>query len=269
MNKPTDRSIEVACTAARNFWNTHGIKKPVQFVAFCLSLLPIPVISEAGKALDRHLSDKASAEKSAAIWEAIKKHEPALEKVATLEESVKLIAQTLEANTPQLREVETFTRGLCEAVPDFQIITENHSYQELVHCIVEADVAQIVARNFSKNRIERTTIEAERTHLHASNNSQNLMHETKFTTKGKGSVGMNVISQQGNIFVGGGAVGFAEGGSLGFGPGGMISFGAPSQMLSGPCPLCGATVQVEAAQVSRLTHTQCPACKGTSPVQRV
>ena len=269
MNKPTEQSIEVACTEARTFWNTHGIKKPVQFAAFCLSLLPIPVVSAAGKALDRHLGDKASAAKFAAIWETINKQNAALEKVATLEECVKLIAQTLEANTPLLREVETFTRGLCEAVPDFQIVTENHSYQEFVHCIVEADVAQIVTRNFSKNKIERTTIEAEQTHLHASNNSQNLIHETKFTTKGKGSVGMNVISQQGNIFVGGGAVGFAEGGSLGFGPGGMISFGAPSQMLSGPCPLCGATVQIEAGQVSRITHIQCPTCKGTSPIQRV
>jgi hypothetical protein len=40
-------------------WETHGVQDPLRFLRFCLSLLPVPGLQQAGAALDRHYSDKA------------------------------------------------------------------------------------------------------------------------------------------------------------------------------------------------------------------
>lgn len=263
MNKPNAENIVTACNITRTFWGQHGIQKPLQFSAFCLSLLPIPVISSAGKALDRHLSDKASAEKFAAVYAAIEARNPALAKLATIEDAVLEIAKTVESHASLLKEVEEYTRGLAAFVPDFQILTENHSYQELIHCIVKADFAQVVARNFSTNLIEHSKIEAKQTRLHASGHSKNLIHGTKFTTQGAGSIGMDGITQQGDIVVGGSSVGFGPGGMIGFGVGGMVSFGSAPSQRSGPCPGCGKKLVIDQESA---THIQCLSCGRVTPI---
>jgi len=53
------KAIQEASNQARILWEKHGVNKPIRFIGYCLSLLPVPVISQIGNAIDRHLGDKA------------------------------------------------------------------------------------------------------------------------------------------------------------------------------------------------------------------
>jgi hypothetical protein len=54
-----NETLEPASNSIRKMWEKHGIKEPMRFLGFCLSLLPLPVIQQAGMALDRHLGNNA------------------------------------------------------------------------------------------------------------------------------------------------------------------------------------------------------------------
>lgn len=268
MKKPNAENVLAACNETRTFWQEHGIPKPVQFFAFCLSLLPLPVISPAAKALEKHLSDKASAEKFAAVYAAIAALDPDLAKIASLEEAVQQIAKTVASHAALLAQVEEFTKGLGGTIPDFQMLTEDHSYQALVNCIVEADFAQIVARNYSENLIENTSIEARQTHLHASGNSRNVINGAKFNSKGLGKASFNGMAcQQGDMLIGEVSVNGGVGGFMQFADGASLTFGVQRPALHfGSCPGCGSTLTATAEQLARDTHIQCPAYLRISPI---
>ena len=91
------------------------------------------------------------------------------------------------------------------------------------------------------------------THLRATDHSSNYFEGTEFKDS-KGTVGMNGITQQGNIKVGGNSVSFA--------PGGQLIFGNQNQ-VNASCPVCKKNIVVDRFIVQQSPYFQGPQCKNT------
>ncbi|MCL1047566.1 hypothetical protein L2737_19885 [Shewanella electrodiphila] len=222
-----NKSIEVASNSIRKMWEKHGIKEPMRFLGFCLSMLPIPGIQQAGMALDRHLGDKAFNSQLEELWAEISKANELVGKVGTLEEAIQEIAKTIESFPELEAKTKQFIASLSKSQKEFTVLTEDHSYQELRNSIVHADISAFVAKDGSTNVIQDSTVNSEKTHLHATGNSKNFVDGTTFQGN-LGGVSMQGITTQGPISV--------QGSGIGFGAGGSISFGGNPNEVSGNCP---------------------------------
>lgn len=244
-------SIEVASSAVRKMWEKHGIKEPMRFLGFCLSMLPIPGIQQAGAALDRHLGDKAFEAQLTELWSEIAAANDLVSKVDTLEEAIREIAKTVEASAALEAKTKQFISSLGARQKEFSVLTENQSYQEILNSIIHADLSAFVAKSGSTNVIQGSTVNSEKTHLHATDNSKNFVDGTTFQGSG-GAVSMKGISTQGPISV--------QGSGIGFGPGGSITFGGNPNLLSGNCPACSELLQVDRRELARYSQVQCHKC---------
>jgi hypothetical protein len=254
-----NKSIEVASNTIRKMWETHGIKEPMRFLGFCLSMLPIPGIQQAGAALDRHLGDKGFDAKLEALWAEISRANELVGKVATLEEAIQEIAKTIEASPSLENKTKKFIASLSQSQKEFSVLTENQSYQELRRTIIHADISAFVARGGSTNVIQDSTVNSDRTHLHATDNSKNFVDGTTFQGSG-GAVSMQGITTQGPISV--------QGSGVGFGAGGSISFGGNPNLVSGNCPVCNEYLQMDKRELAKYSQVQCHKCKTVLPFKR-
>jgi hypothetical protein len=248
--------IEESAGAIRKLWEKHGIQNPLRLLGFCLSLLPIPVIQQAGLTLDRHLSDKVLNEELARVWSELESANEAVSRIDNLEEAIAEIASTVQNNESLRHQCEALSAQLGRTTTEFAIDTSDHSYQQLVNSVVQAGRVLISAKSSSVNVIEKTKIQSPSTHLHASGGSRNYVDQTSFTD-GSGTVGMEGISTQGNIHV--------TGNSVGFGNGGTLTFGGNPNEVSGQCPTCNSQVSVDKRQLVGHTQVQCPTCKSVLP----
>ena len=251
-----NKSIEVASNSIRKMWEKHGIKEPMRFLGFCLSMLPIPGIQQAGMALDRHLGDKAFNLQLEELWTEISNANELVSKVTSLEEAIQEIAKTIESS-PEL-EVKTnqFISSLSNSQKEFSVLTEHQSYQEIRSSIIHADISAFVAKDGSTNVIQNSTVNAEKTHLHATGNSKNFVDGTTFQGS-QGGVSMQGITTQGPISV--------QGSGIGFGAGGSISFGGNPNEVSGNCPSCNELLRMDKRELHKYSHVQCHECKSTFP----
>ncbi|WP_211672839.1 hypothetical protein [Moritella sp. 5] len=236
----------------------------MRFLGFCLSMLPIPVIQQAGLALDRHLGDKAFEAQLEELWSAISTANDLVSKVSTLEEAIQEIAKTIEASPTLEAKTSEFIASLGSNQKEFSVLTENQSYQELRSSIVHADISNFVAIGGSTNVIQNSTVNSERTHLHATDNSKNFVDGTTFQGSG-GAVSMRKITTQGQISVQGSGIGFGGEGGIGFGGGSSISFGGNSNEVSGNCPSCNELLRMDKRELHKYIHVQCHKCKSTFP----
>lgn len=228
----------------------------MRFLGFCLSMLPVPGIQQAGSALDRHLGDKAFEKQLAELWAEIATANELVSKVETLEEAIQEIAKTIK-DSPELEaKTSQFIAELSRNQKEFSVLTENQSYQEIINSIIYADISAFVARRGSTNVIQGSTVNSEKTLLHATDNSKNLVDGTTFQGSG-GAVSMNGISTQGPISV--------QGSGVGFGAGGSISFGGNPNILSGNCPGCNELLQVDKRELAKYSQVQCHKCKSVFP----
>lgn len=246
-----NKTIVPASNTVRKMWEKHGIKEPMRFLGFCLSMLPIPVIQQAGLALDRHLGDKAFEEQLSELWDEIKSTNELVSRVKTIEESIQEIAKTLQANPELEKKAENFISSLSTSQNEFSVLTENHSYQELINTIIHADISAFVAKDGSTNVIKNSTVNSETTHLHTTDNSKTFVDGTTFQGE-NGAVSMQGITTQGPISVQGSGIGFGEGGSIIFG-------GNPNE-ISGNCPNCNELLRVDKREVVKHKQIQCPKC---------
>ena len=251
-----NQSIEVASNTIRRMWETHGIKEPMRFLGFCLSMLPIPGIQQAGAALDRHLGDKAFEAKLEELWSEISAANELVSKVATLEEAIQEIAKTIEASPSLENKANQFIASLSTSQQEFSVLTENQSYQELRISIIHADISAFIAKSGSTNVIQGSTVNSERTHLHATDNSKNFVDGTTFQGA-SGAVSMKGITTQGPISV--------QGSGIGFGAGGSITFGGNPNLVSGNCPICNELLQVDKRELAKYSQIQCHRCKTVIP----
>ncbi|PSU50124.1 hypothetical protein C9J12_05115 [Photobacterium frigidiphilum] len=252
----SSNSIDESASAIRKLWEKHGIKKPMRLLGFCLSMLPIPVIQQAGLALDRHLSDKDLDRELTEIWEKIAEVNEKVNSVDTLEESIAEIAKTVAENEALQKECEKLSYILGAKESIFSVETDDHSYQELVRTVIEASRVRISATNASANVIEDTNVHSANTHLHASGGSSNFVDRTNFTD-GSRTVGMQGISTQGDIHV--------SGNSVGFGNGGALLFGGNPNLISGRCPSCQNKIELDKRSLAGYSSIQCPHCKNVFP----
>lgn len=251
-----NKSIEVASNSIRKLWEKYGIKEPMRFLGFCLSMLPVPGIQQAGAALDKHLGDRAFEAQLAELWSEIATANELVSKVETLEEAIQEIAKTIDSSPTLEAKANQFIAKLGRNQKEFSVLTENKSYQEIRSSIIHADISAFVARGGSTNVIQGSTVNSEKTHLHATDNSKNYIDDTTFQGSG-GAVSMNGISTQGPISV--------QGSGIGFGSGGSISFGGNPNILSGNCPACNEFLQVDKRELAKYSQMQCHKCKSVFP----
>ncbi len=253
---PQQNSVQESANAIRKLWDKHGIKAPFRLLGFCLSLLPIPVIQQAGAALDRHLSDKALEAELARVWLQLEVANAAVAKVETLEAAIAEIAQTVQGNKDLLAACQHLSETLASTGSEFLVDTTGGSYQQIVNSVVHAGRVCISATSTSTNVLENTKILSPSTQLHASGGSRNFVDGTTFMD-GAGTVGMQGISTQGDIRVGGN--------SVGFGPGGALIFGGNPNEVSGVCPKCTGRVTVDKRKLKGFSSVQCPHCSQVLP----
>jgi hypothetical protein len=250
------KNVQEAAGAIRRLWEKHGIQQPMRFLGFCLSILPVPVIQQAGQALDRHLGDKRFEEQVNELWTEIRATNEKVEKVATLEEAIVEIAETLKGHSVLLDKSRRFSESLSEIDSTFSVLTNEGSYQEVVNSLIRAGRVSISSQNRSVNVIENTRVESPHTHLHASGGSKNYIDGSHFTDK-SGAVSMHGISTQGNIHV--------SGSSVGFGANSALIFGGNPNLVSSSCPRCQQRIEVDKRKLIGFTQAQCPHCQGVFP----
>ena len=256
----SESPIGSASSAVRRLWERHGIKEPLRFLGFCLSLLPIPVIHQAGLALDKHLTDKKFESEVEELWAAINHSNATVATIDTVEQAIPEIAKTVASDVDLNAKTQEFIRTLAGSETVFAVLTENNSYQKIVNSLIKADTAKFSAHAGSTNVLTNSRVEAKQTLLHATDRSQNLVSGTTFHGTG-GVVSMDNMSAEGPISMQGSLVGMGDGGILGFGPGGMLGFGPSTENVSANCPGCGAFITAERSQLAGLTSIQCPRCK--------
>lgn len=209
----------------KGYAKSTDMKSDVSYIAFLISLLPIPFIQQGSQVIDRIFSDKALEEQLNELWEALSKTN---ERISTTEIELNKfveIQSTVNFNSKLKSQVKALVEQIHASVnSEWVVETEESSFQHIKNSKVDTDTAQIIAKQHSVNRIENTRINATKTHLYASGNSENQIDNTEFTNK-KGSLNMDKISTSGDISVNGNSVGFGVDGSLSFSEGGKILFG--------------------------------------------
>jgi protein-disulfide isomerase len=249
-------SVQASADVIRKLWDKHGIKSPFRLLGFCLSLLPIPVIQQAGTALDRHVSDKELEEELARVWAQIQAVNAAVANVETLEAAIAEIAGTIQGNTQLLSACEHLSATLACASSEFVVDTTSGSYQQIVNSVVQAGRVFISATSASTNVLENVKISSPSTHLHASGGSRNFVDGSTFSDH-SGTIGMQGIATQGDIHI--------SGNSVGFGADGALIFGGNPNEVSGVCPRCSGRVTVDKRKLVGFLNVQCPHCSQILP----
>jgi len=217
-------SIEVAADTIKKLWAKHGIKQPLQFLGFCLSLLPYPVIQQVGQVLDRHLSDTNFNRELDDLWNEVKKANKSIEKIDSLDLVIKQIATTLNDNIDLSNRTQKFISQLAQIQHEFSVVTEKNSYQELLNTIVNAKVSSFTAKLNSTNVLNNTTINSEHTVLLATGGSTNRISNSTFNGA-TGSVSMKHTESTGSASINNSSVRLNPGSNFRITAGGEIKVG--------------------------------------------
>lgn len=244
--------VEQSATTVRRMWERHGIKQPLRFVAFCLSMLPIPVIQQVGQVIDRHLSDEELDRRLEQIWEKVVASNKAAQSAETVEDAVLEVARAVESSTELQQETRALLQLFGSQQKEFVAISEEGSFQSFLNSLLMAESALFSSRSGGTTTIEGTKVHADRTQLHATGGSRNYINNSTFQGLG-GSIGMQGMSTQGSISV--------QDSSVGFGSGSGLIFGGNPFLVSANCPLCSTLIQADWRQLVGHTHVQCPGCK--------
>ncbi|MFC4527063.1 hypothetical protein ISN76_10190 [Dyella halodurans] len=250
------QQVEQSASAVRRMWERHGVKQPLRFIAFCLSMLPIPVIQQVGQAVDRHLSDKDLDNRLQTLWDKVVTLNATAQTAETVEDAVIEVARAVELSPELQQETRALLQELGVRQKEFIAISEERSFQSILNSLVVAESAVFSSRSGATTNIEGTTVHADRTLLHSTGESKNYINHSTFQGIG-GSVGMQGMSTQGNIMV--------QGSSVGFGPNSSLIFGGNPFLVSGTCPNCGTLNQADRRQLVGHSHIQCVGCKATLP----
>ncbi len=229
------KAIQEASNQARILWEKHGVKKPVRFIGYCLSLLPVPVISQIGNAIDRHLGDKAFKDEIEAIWNSIKEIREETDNIQTIEEAIPEIAKAINSNNSLKDRVNRFLNSISDDISEFQSICENNSWTDISNSLINADVSSFLTGGRSSTKIKNTDVESHKTVIRTTNDSHTIIDNTSFGKKDQ-KVSMHGMATQGPIEV--------TGNSVGFGSRGKLIFGNPN-LVSATCPSCHQTIQAD------------------------
>jgi len=252
--KITEKARNIIDSIKLHMQNEH-MHDDISYVAFLLSLIPIPGFQQCNQIIDRVSNNKALKIRLDDIWNSIRETNEKVSEIENNYERLQEIGGTVNYNQGIKEQVEQLVSEIIEDLKstsgsEWIMETEDWSYQEVLNSIVEADFAVIIAKDNSTNVIENTEIKAKKTHLHASGKSKNFIDKTKFTSS-SGSVGMEGISTEGDITVQGSGIGFGSGG-------GALIFGGNPNLVSGNCPHCNEKIQVDKRKLSGYSEVKCP-----------
>jgi hypothetical protein len=244
----------------------------MRFIGFCLSLLPVPVIQQAGQAIDRHYSDKSFQSELQKTWDQLISLNSEINRIDELEKAIQEIARTVKEHPTLTKSVQDLLNQLPNGSTSFRVITEDNSFQEILDCLISADITVVQAKGNSINQITGTTVNSPSTLLHASGNSENRVRSTSFISP-KGSTSMDNLSTQGPIKIEGSSIGIGAGGVIGFGPQGMLGFSPPknaqstvvSGNLSASCKNCHVLLRFKRSELIGKSIITCPICHSSFP----
>lgn len=234
--------------------NNQIVAQDLEYFTFLTSLLPIPGYQQAAQVINKLASDHnlnlLMSELRKGIYQTNKR-------ISTIESDVEKIqemANTVSIVTELKEKVDLLITQAKENLPsEFIVETENSSVQTILNHIINAESTSIIANDNSHNHLRNVRIESRNTHLRATGHSSNYFEGTEFKDS-KGTVGMNGITQRGNIRV--------DGNSVSFAPGGQLIFGNQNQ-VNASCPVCKKNIVADRFIVQQSPYFQCPQCKNT------
>lgn len=228
-------------------------------LAYIVSLLPVPIISQLGSITTRTLDQQALDKELSSLEEKILSYSKNFASINNVQEMSLEIDAMAKSHKDLKSDIINLTNLLEERLKtvssDIDIRSKDYSYQNLIECSLDADLVTLHSHNNSSVSLRDTTVVSPVTKLHASQNSVNTFHGTTFTgNSNKSSVGMRGISQLGNVAV----TTDDNGPGITMYDGGSIIFESP---LTGNCSVCKGAFEVPRLQLRGRTHIQCPHCK--------
>lgn len=223
----------------------------LDYLTFLGTLIPVPIYQEAAQLVNKFVSNHKLNTLMSEVRNDIYKANTRIEKIESDEEKIQAIANTVNM-IPELKEkVDSILENAQEEFPsEFRMETENSSTQTIIDKIIDAKFTSISAVDNSHNRLDNVEINSPITHLRAVNNSSNYLKGTDFKDH-PGYVGMDGITQKGDVQV--------TGNSLSFGKEATIIFGNENE-ITGECPVCNETVYADKKEIQSYTHIKCLHC---------
>ncbi|MGO2393633.1 MAG: hypothetical protein ACTH69_16250 [Halomonas sp.] len=264
------KKVDVAASAIRKLWENHGIKEPMRFLGFCLSLLPIPGISQAGLVLDRHLSDKGFEKEVENIWNAIKRTNENIATISPLEDAIAEVARTVNTDDELIQKTSDFLSRLANNQSEFRIITDENSLNEIINTLIEAENTLITTSNNSNTLLENVRVNSNKTSITTTNNSSTRIDKSIFSAPA-GAVKVAKTSTKGHVEFLGNEVRLHGNSELNIFESGNISVYArnkplPEDTIDFICPRCQHSHKLKLKEIitgQLLVCVNCRACTQT------
>lgn len=227
------------------------VAEDLDYYTFLATLIPVPGYQQAALWINKLVANHSL---NLLITELRDNIYQTNTRICTLEndvEKIQSMAATVSAVSALDDKINLIIEQAQQEIPsEFIVETENWSIQTIINQIINGDFTSVSANNNSHNRLQNVDINSRRTHLRATNHSSNYLQGTEFKDS-IGTVGMNRITQQGDIQVTGDSIRFSEGGTL--------IFDNPNE-VKGNCPVCENTIVLDRIEIQRHPKTKCPKC---------
>lgn len=228
------------------------IAEDLDYTTFLATLIPIPGYQQAALLVNKlaanHNLNLLITELRSSIYQINNR----IETIENDVEKIQLMATTVSTVSALEEKFEQIREQAIQELSEFIVETEDWSTQTILNQIITADFTSVSANNNSHNVLENVEINSKRTHLRATDHSSNYLQGTYFKGSSRGGVGMNGITQQGDIQVWDNGVAFGRGGALIFNN---------QNNVEGKCPICGTVIKTTRTELQKKSHVQCPGCK--------
>ncbi|RAS94189.1 hypothetical protein A6E21_15565 [Bacillus cereus] len=250
--------IKEKITQIKSYFKTlstnQQLNEDLDFYTFLATLIPVPGYQQAALLVNKLVNNHNLKLLITDLRECIYQTNTRISTIEDDIEKIQLMAMTVSTVSALDEKINLIMEQAQQELPsEFIVETENWSTQTIINQIINSGFTSVSANNNSHNRLHNVEINSRRTHLRATNHSSNYLQGTEFKDS-IGTVGMNGITQQGNIQV--------TGNSIGFGEESALIFGNPNE-VNGICPICKNTVVANKVKLQQYSQFQCPHCKNT------
>ncbi|ARZ61496.1 MULTISPECIES: hypothetical protein [Bacillus cereus group] len=228
------------------------VAEDLDFYTFLATLIPVPGYQQAALLVNKLVANHNLNLLITELREGIYQTNTRISTIESDVEKIQSMANIVSVVSALDDKINLIMEQAQQEFPtEFIVETADWSTQTIINQIINADFTSVSANNNSHNRLENVDINSKRTHLRATNHSSNYLQGTKFNDS-SGTVGMNGITQQGDIQV--------TGNSVGFGNGGTLIFGNPNEVKA-KCTTCNKMIVADRIELQRYSHIECPHCK--------
>jgi hypothetical protein len=232
------------------------VAEDLDFLTFLATLIPVPGYQQAALLVNKLVANHNLNLLITELRDSIYQTNTRLSTIESDIDKIQTMAVTVSTVSALDEKINLIIEQAQQELPsEFIVETGDWSTQTIINQIINADFTSVSANNNSHNRLQNVEINSRRTHLSATNHSSNYLQGTDFKDF-TGTVGINGITQKGNIQI--------TGNSIGFGEGGTLIFGNPNE-VKGKCPICNSEVVANRIELQRFSKIQCPQCKNILP----